>query len=64
MKKNIDRQKFTTTLDKKTLRQLEEIKMNINNNLDKRIRGLNEVIEIITEEKWGKIINDKNSKKK
>lgn len=59
-----NRQKYTTTLDIETLRQLEEIKIYINKKLDKRIRGLNEVIEIITAEKWGEIINDKDSKKK
>lgn len=62
--KTSNRQKYTTTLDIETLRQLEEIKIYINKKLDKRIRGLNEVIEIITAEKWGEIINDKDSKKK
>lgn len=62
--KTSNRQKYTTTLDIETLRQLEEIKIYINKKLNKRIRGLNEVIEIITAEKWGEIINDKDSKKK
>lgn len=57
------KQKFTTTLDKLTLRQLEEIKIDLNYNHGKNIKGLNEVIEIIARERWGKI-NDNNNKKK
>lgn len=61
--KLITRQKFTTTLDVDTLNQLELIKIELNKDRDTRIRGLNEVIEIIVKERWGKI-NDKYSKKK
>lgn len=61
--KLVTRQKFTTTLDVDTLNQLELIKIELNKDRDTRIRGLNEVIEIIVKERWGKI-NDKYSKKK
>lgn len=61
--KLVTRQKFTTTLDVNTLNQLELIKIELNKDRDTRIRGLNEVIEIIVKERWGKI-NDKYSKKK
>ena len=61
--KTTERQKFTTTLNNNTLEQLEELKLNLNREMNTRIRGLNEVIEIIVEEKWGKV-NDKYSKKK
>lgn len=61
--KLITRQKFTTTLDVDTLNQLELIKIELNKDRDTRIRGLNEVIEIIVKERWEKI-NDKYSKKK
>lgn len=61
--KLITRQKFTTTLDVDTLNQLELIKIELNKNRDARIRGLNEVIEIIVKERWDNI-NDKYSKKK
>lgn len=57
------RQKFTTTLDKMTLKQLEEIKIDLNYNHGKNIKGLNEVIEIIAKGRWDKI-NDNNNKKK
>lgn len=58
------RQKFTTTLNIKTLQQLDEIKVYMNReNEYKRIRGLNEVIEEIVEEKWG-LLNDKYNKKR
>lgn len=57
------RQKFTTTLDKTTLKQLEEIKIDLNYNHGKNIKGLNEVIEIIAKGRWDKI-NDNNNKKK
>lgn len=61
--KPITRQKFTTTLNVDTLNQLELIKIELNKDRDTRIRGLNEVIEIIVKERWGKI-NDKYNKKK
>lgn len=61
--KTTERQKFTTTLNNNTLEQLEELKLDLNRKMNTRIRGLNEVIEIIVEEKWGKV-NDKHSKKK
>lgn len=57
------RQKFTTTLDKATLKQLEEIKIEMNYNQNKHIKGLNEVIEIITRERWEQL-NDNNNKTK
>ena len=57
-----DRQKFTTTLKPSTIKKLEEIKINIKT--DKRIRGLNEVIELIVDEKWGDVFNDTNNKKR
>ena len=57
------RQKFTTTLDKMTLKQLEEIEIDLNYNHGKNIKGLNEVIEIIAKGRWDKI-NDNNNKKK
>lgn len=63
MKRLLERKKFTTTLNNKTLEQLEIIKINLNRNMETRIRGLNEVIEILVEERWEKI-NDKHSKKK
>ena len=63
MKRLLERKKFTTTLNNKTLEQLEIIKVNLNRNMETRIRGLNEVIEILVEERWEKI-NDKHSKKK
>lgn len=59
----VERQKFTTTLNNKTLEQLEELKLNLNRKMNTRIRGLNEVIEIIVEERWEKV-NDKYSKKR
>ena len=59
----VERQKFTTTLNNKTLEQLEELKLNLNRKMNTRIRGLNEVIEIIVEERWEKV-NDKHSKKR
>ena len=61
--KTTERQKFTTTLNNNTLEQLEELKLDLNRKMNTRIRGLNEVIEIIVEEKWGKV-NDKYSNKK
>lgn len=61
--KLITRQKFTTTLNVDTLNQLESIKIELNKDRDTRIRGLNEVIEIIVKERWGQI-NDKYNKKK
>ena len=61
--KTTERQKFTTTLNNNTLEQLEELKLDLNRKMNTRIRGPNEVIEIIVEEKWGKV-NDKYSKKK
>ena len=61
--KTTERQKFTTTLNNNTLEQLEELKLDLNRKMNTRIRGVNEVIEIIVEEKWGKV-NDKYSKKK
>ena len=61
--KTTERQKFTTTLNNNTLEQLEELKLDLNRKMNTRIRGLYEVIEIIVEEKWGKV-NDKYSKKK
>lgn len=61
--KPITRQKFTTTLNVDTLNQLELIKIELNKDRDTRIRGLNEVIEIIVKERWGQI-NDKYNKKK
>lgn len=63
MKRLLERKKFTTTLNDKTLEQLEMIKIDLNRNMETRIRGLNEVIEILVEERWEKI-NDKHSKKK
>lgn len=63
MKRLLERKKFTTTLNNKTLEQLEIIKIDLNRNMKTRIRGLNEVIEILVEERWEKI-NDKHSKKK
>lgn len=57
------RQKFTTTLDIDTLNQLEQIKIILNEDRDTRIRGLNEVIEIIVRERW-ESLNDKYNKKK
>lgn len=63
MKRLLERKKFTTTLNNKTLEQLEMIKIDLNRNMETRIRGLNEVIEILVEERWEKI-NDKYSKKK
>lgn len=63
MKRLLERKKFTTTLNDKTLEQLEIIKIDLNRNMETRIRGLNEVIEILVEERWEKI-NDKHSKKK
>lgn len=58
------RQKFTTTLNIKTLQQLDEIKVYMNREKEyKRIRGLNEVIEEIVEEKWG-LLNDKYNKER
>lgn len=63
MKRLLERKKFTTTLNNKTLEQLELIKIDLNRNMETRIRGLNEVIEILVEERWEKI-NDKHSKKK
>lgn len=59
------RQKFTTTLNIYTIQHLEEIKVYLNktNKKSKRLRGLNEVIEEIVEEKWGKI-NDKHIKER
>lgn len=63
MKRLLERKKFTTTLNNKTLEQLEMIKINLNRDMETRIRGLNEVIEILVEERWEKI-NDKHSKKK
>lgn len=60
MKKKEDRQKFTTTLKPSTIEQLEFIKI-YKKRENKNIRGLNEVIEIIVEEKWGEI-NDKYNK--
>ena len=63
MKRLLERKKFTTTLNNKTLEQLEIIKIDLNRNIETRIRGLNEVIEILVEERWEKI-NDKHSKKK
>lgn len=61
--RTVERQKFTTTLNNKTLEQLEELKLNLNRKMNTRIRGLNEVIEIIVEERWEKV-NDKYSKKR
>lgn len=60
------RQKFTTTLNIYTIQHLEEIKVYLNktNKKSKRLRGLNEVIEEIVEEKWGKINNDKYIKER
>lgn len=56
------REKFTTTLYPSIVIKLEEIKLSINkNNNGRKIRGLNEVIEIITNEKWGEL-NDSNKK--
>lgn len=63
MKASYFRQKFTTTLDTETLNQLEQIKIELNENRDTRIRGLNEVIEIIVKERW-ESLNDKYNKKK
>ena len=63
MKRLLERKKFTTTLNNKTLEQLEIIKIDLNRNMQTRIRGLNEVIEILVKERWEKI-NDKHSKKK
>lgn len=63
MERLLERKKFTTTLNNKTLEQLEIIKIDLNRNMETRIRGLNEVIEILVEERWEKI-NDKHSKKK
>lgn len=63
MKRLLEKKKFTTTLNNKTLEQLEIIKIDLNRNMETRIRGLNEVIEILVEERWEKI-NDKHSKKK
>lgn len=63
MKRLLERKKFTTTLNNKTLEQLEIIKIDLNRNMETRIRGLNEVIEILVKERWEKI-NDKHSKKK
>lgn len=63
MKRLLERKKFTTTLNNKTLEQLEIIKIDLNRNMETKIRGLNEVIEILVEERWEKI-NDKHSKKK
>lgn len=62
--KKIDRKKFTTTLSMNTIRELEEIKVYINKINNIRIRGLNEVIEIIVKEKWGEIYNGEDNKKK
>lgn len=58
------RQKFTTTLEKATLKQLEEIKIEMNYDQNKNIKGLNEVIEIITRERWEQLNNDNNNKAK
>lgn len=58
------RQKFTTTLEKATLKQLEEIKIEMNYDQNKNIKGLNEVIEIITRERWEQLNNDNNNKTK
>lgn len=60
------RQKFTTTLNIYTIQHLEEIKVYLNktNKKSKRLRGLNEVIEEIVEEKWGKMNNDKHIKER
>lgn len=57
------REKFTTTLDPSTITKLEKIKIEIktNKNTGKRIRGLNEVIEILVNEKWSEI-DDKNQR--
>lgn len=63
MKRLLEKKKFTTTLNNKTLEQLEIIKIDLNRNMETRIRGLNEVIEILVKERWEKI-NDKHSKKK
>lgn len=60
--KNEDRTKFTTTLKPSTIKKLEEIKINIKT--DKRIRGLNEVIELIVDEKWGDVFNDTDSEER
>ena len=62
MKRLLERKKFTTTLNNKTLEQLEIIKIDLNRNMETRIRGLNEVIEILVEERWEKI-NDKHKGK-
>lgn len=60
------KQKFTTTLNIYTIQHLEEIKVYLNNTnkKSKRLRGLNEVIEEIVEEKWGKMNNDKHIKER
>ena len=60
------RQKFTTTLNIYTIQHLEEIKVSLNktNKKSKWLRGLNEVIEEIVEEKWGKMNNDKHIKER
>lgn len=57
------REKFTTTLNPSTLDKLAKIKIDIrtNENTGKKIRGLNEVIEILVDEKW-RDINDKDKK--
>ena len=57
------REKFTTTLNPSTLDKLAKIKIDIgtNESTGKRIRGLNEVIEILVDEKW-RNINDKDKK--
>lgn len=62
MKNKEIRQKFTTTLKPTTIEQLEFIKIYVKRN-NKRIRGLNEIIEIIVQEKWGEI-NDKYNKER
>ena len=60
------RQKFATTLNIYTIQHLEEIKVYLNktNKKSKRLRGLNEVIEEIVEQKWGKMNNDKHIKER
>lgn len=63
MKRLLERKKFTTTLNNKTIEQLEIIKIDLNKNKKTRIRGLNEVIEILVKERCEKI-DDKYSKKK
>lgn len=64
MNEEIKRQKYTTTLNINTINELEELRLYYNKKNYTRIRGLNEVIEIITREKWEEINNDKNSKEK